>query len=168
MHETLSETKFCKARDALETSSSVKPQLLPLGFHSGWGRLLRRRMENKHLPERKAEQQHCGTQHQTHVCGLEVSRDGRSREEWWMLFVVAWESRGLSTSDKHGLGILCTVFMLRKRDGVKKEVESEEKHQWILSYGYILAKMINSNPQEDRWQIWEKSEGNGANKEAIH
>lgn len=46
-----------------------------------------------------------------------------------MLFAVVWESSGLSTSDKLGLEILCTVFMLSKRDDVEKEVENEEKHQ---------------------------------------
>lgn len=46
-----------------------------------------------------------------------------------MLFAVVWESSGLSTSDKLGLEILYTVFMLSKRDDVEKEVENEEKHQ---------------------------------------
>lgn len=59
-----------------------------------------------------------------------VTRDECSLEaNEWMLFGVAWESRDLSTSAKLGLGILYTVFMLSERDGVEKEVESEEKHQ---------------------------------------
>lgn len=66
---------------------------------------------------------------------------------------VAWESRDLSTSAKLGLGILYTVFMLSERDGVEKEVEIEEKHQRILSYGYMVAMITNSNLQEDRRQI---------------
>lgn len=62
-----------------------------------------------------------------------MSRDGRSLDSpeanEWMLFVVAWESSDLSASAKLGLGILYTVFMFSKRDGVEKEVEIEEKHK---------------------------------------
>lgn len=69
---------------------ALKPRLLPLGFHSRWwwwwGRGLKRRMENKHLPERKAEQHDCDTQHQTHVCGLRIS----ACDSWRMLSGGEW------------------------------------------------------------------------------